>query len=340
MSGDLRYSVSLEDLPETEEQKPTGWDVVGGRIQTLPGENEIEVGYEPEPEAAGVEIEIESPRRGRGVEIDSDVADELQRLRAQKEASDQRANAAVAVVTLKDHKTTLERSFQEAEEYRRQAQAQYADAANSFDHDRAVAALAQVTAAERHKEECDRAYREIEAQEAHARQYAAQQPQAVSDPFDAWVDAANLREEDKAYLRQRKEFVQAHPDNGVLLQSAANIAEKRHGLIPGTQEYHDHIDREVGLADADNVPPPVRQAKRQKGGASRRPPAAPGSRSTASSPQSQVFLSDFDLKTAKELGISPRDYAKNYKERATKGQLSRADAAGRLHATYTYNDSY
>jgi hypothetical protein len=326
MSGNLTYTAVCESDGEGEEA-------------TLP-----EAAPAAEPDNIEIVYESESPRRGREVEIDADPVEALQRqyaeMKAPKEASDQRANAAVAVITLKDHKTTLERSFQEAEEYRRQAQAQYADAANSFDHDRAVAALAQVTAAERHKEECDRAYREIEAQEAHARQYAAQQPQAVSDPFDAWVDAANLREEDKAYLRQRKEFVQAHPDNGVLLQSAANIAEKRHGLIPGTQEYHDHIDREVGLADADNVPPPVRQAKRQKGGASRRPPAAPGSRSTASSPQSQVFLSDFDLKTAKELGISPRDYAKNYKANAAKGQLSREAAGGRLHSTYVSGSSF
>jgi hypothetical protein len=87
MSGDLRFSVSVDDLPEVEEQKPAGvsWDVVGGR----PAQPLIEVAYAEPDEPAGVEVEIESPRRGREVEIDTVNNDEIERLRSEAAAERQ-----------------------------------------------------------------------------------------------------------------------------------------------------------------------------------------------------------------------------------------------------------
>jgi hypothetical protein len=291
--ADLHYTAVYEPDDELE-QKPAGWDHVAGRTQPVPGEEALPEGVERVADGYLVEIDADpEPRRSRGNDS-SDVEEEIQRLRAEKEASDQRANAAAAVVTLKDHKTTLERSFQEAEEYRRQAQAQYADAANSFDHDRAVAALAQVTAAERHKEECDRAYREIEAQEAEAQQRLAQtQQQTVSDPVEAWIAANNLLPADAKYLRERKGFINEHRDNADLLLSAAKLAEKRYGLQPGTAEYHEFLDREAGVADAGNVQPSQPRQTRKSGGSTKRY-SAPASRSSGRAPQSRTFLTEFE----------------------------------------------
>ena len=62
MSGDLRFSVSLDDLPEAEDdKKPAGaWDIVGGRASVLPGEEVEHAAPEAEPE---IQIEYERPGR-------------------------------------------------------------------------------------------------------------------------------------------------------------------------------------------------------------------------------------------------------------------------------------
>jgi hypothetical protein len=162
-----------------------------------------------------------------------------------------------------------------------------------------------------------------------------------TDQIEAWIAANNLLPADANYLRERREFLNAHPDNAELLLSAAKLAEKRYQLQPGSQEYHDFLDREAGVADADNVQPSQpKQAKRQKGGATRRPVAAPGSRSSGRAPESRVHLNEFDLKTCRELNISPQEYARTYKANAAKGQLSREAAGGRLHSTYVSGSSF
>src|ERR1700722_11758786 len=81
MSGDLRFSVSVDEVSPDEptvQKKPAaeGWDVVGGRVQTLPGDD-IQVEHAaPEPEN-GIEVEIERAPRSRGGEADGGI-DELQ----------------------------------------------------------------------------------------------------------------------------------------------------------------------------------------------------------------------------------------------------------------------
>jgi hypothetical protein len=226
MSGDLRYSVSLEDLPETEEQKPLGWDVVSGRNPTtFLGENEVEIVRAPEPEIGGVEIEIDSPRRGRH-DGDADaraqlddryetlkrekaqyehvaIAERQWRLQADEAMAHARDRDAVAV----EHQNELQR-IEDAKS--RLANARY------YGRHAEVAEIAEEIAARtQYKKQLEDTHETLNQRSVLPPTPQYQQQQAVSDPFDAWVDAANLLEEDKAYLRQRKEFVQANPDNGV-----------------------------------------------------------------------------------------------------------------------------
>jgi hypothetical protein len=347
MSGDLRFSVSLDDLPEAEEKKPQGWDVVGGRVQTVLGENEIEVARAPEPEIGGVEIEIvrEDPRRNRDSGDDvarAQLEERYERLQAEKTQYEAAAIAErqwrqqtdEAIAHARDRDAIAVEYHNEGQRIE-DAKNRYANASYYGRHAEMAEIAEEIAQRTQHKKTLEGVHEALDQRSVLPPPPQYQQQQTTSDPFDAWVDAANLLPEDKAYLRQRKEFVQAHPDNGVLIQSAANIAEKRYGLIPGTQEYHDHIDREVGLADADAASQPGQT--RKQGGATRRPMAAPASRSSGRSNQSHVHLNEFDLKTCRELNISPQEYARTYKTNAAKGQLTRAEAGGRMHATYTAN---
>ena len=343
-SGDLRFSVSLDDLPEVEDEKKpaAGWDHVGGRLSVLPGEIEVEhAAPEAEPN-----IEIVHVRDGgRGNHEIEELQQKYEAEKAQRERAEQVASAE------QQHRMQRERwtSFRiirtpspksTTRNWRNLRQAQWSSVAaqNAYDHEAAAVAAAQIAVYAQRAEECHRALNGIEEQANEARQRLSQpqQPQPVSgDPVEHWIATAGtgLPEADKNYLRERKEFIQAHPDNPEILISAARIAEKRYGLTPGSPEYHEFLDSQIGLADADESPAP-RQGKQKSG---RRMVAAPSSRSTGRSPGGAVHLNDFDLATCKELGISPRDYARQYKTNANKGQTDKSVTGGRLHASYSVN---
>jgi hypothetical protein len=170
-------------------------------------------------------------------------------------------------------------------------------------------------------------------------------PPQQTDQLEAWITTgpgATLLDADKNYLRERREFLNAHPDNAELLLSAAKLAEKRYQLQPGTPEYHEFLDREAGVADADNIQPSQPRKTRKQGGAtSRRNVAAPVSRSSSSRSASSVHLTEFDQDQARQLGMSFRDYAEiKNKANQRKGQLTRDEAGGRLHFRATFQDSY
>ena len=251
---------------------------------------------------------------------------------------------------LVSHKAVLEGALERAEAQRIAAQHAYSVAMASGDYDGAGEAQAAISDAvferRRYAEGLDRLKEQIEAPlpeytRAPEPERSVQQ-QPVSDPFDAWVAQANIPDSDKAYLRQRKDFIQAHPDNGDILQSAARLAEKRYKLTPGTDEYHRFLDEQIGMADPEapeggdpepqpSTPQAAPAASRQP---AKRPTAAPASRATASNQTTKVFLTDWDRDQAKQLKMSDRDYAA-FKLKSTEGQLSQAQAGGRLMARYS-----
>jgi hypothetical protein len=158
---------------------------------------------------------------------------------------------------LVSHKAVLEGALERAEAQRIAAQRSYSEAMASGDYDRAGEAQAAISDAvferRRYAEGLDRLKEQIEAPlPEYTRAPEPERPvqqQHVSDPFDTWVAQANIPESDKAYLRQRKDFIQAHPDNGDILQSAARLAEKRYKMTPGTDEYHRFLDEQIGMAE-------------------------------------------------------------------------------------------
>ena len=252
---------------------------------------------------------------------------------------------------LKHHQVILEHAYAAAEAERATAEQALADAAAAGDFQRFGQLQTAISQAVYKSNQIAEGYHRLKEQieaplpevvrepDPEPKQIAQQQQQPVSDPLETWIAGANLLPEDASYLRQRKEFIAAHPDNPVLLQSAANLAEKRYKLKPGTQEYHNFIDVELGLAEegteAEEVaaPPSVPQQNGRRA-VPKRPTAAPGSRATSSSSPRTVFLTDWDIDQARALGISEKEYA-TFKAKAGDGQLTQGQTGGRLMARYS-----
>jgi hypothetical protein len=342
--SDLTFTTVCEsDDGEELKKKQGAWDFVGGRPSVLPGDIEVEHAA-PEAEPGGVEIEIvrENPHRGRDVESDQAIEHlqaQYQEAKARAEAAEQTKAAYDAAIIAAGHRDEIAREYWQENERLKDAQNRFAQAARNFDDSAQAEIVTEIAQRTKYLHDLDEGHRRISEQATlpQARQ------QTVSDPLEAWLQGpgASLMDADKDYIRSRREFIQAHPDNADILQSAARLAEKRYGLQPGSAEYHEWLDGQIGLEPDDVQPPqPVRQTRKQ-GGASRRPVAAPGSRATGRSPQSRVHLSDFDMDQAKQLGMSFTDYAK-IKSVANKreGQLTRQEAGGRLHARFSIEDHY
>jgi hypothetical protein len=346
MSGDLRFSVSVDEVTSDEpevQKEPAGvsWDFVGGR----PAQPSIEVAYAAEEPEPGIEVEIDRPRRSREASDGGD--DEIEQLRRERAQFEQIATAErqwreqtdQAIAHARDRDAIAVEYHNELQRIE-DAKSRYSNASYYGRHSEMAEIAEEIAQRTQHKKTLEGVHEALDQ-----RSVLPQQPQyqAVSDPFDAWVDAANLLPEDKAYLRQRKEFVQANPDHAQLLQSAANLAEKREGLQPGSRAYHDRIDQIIGLADADDVSPSQSKQARRQGGATRRPMAAPGSRSTGRAPESRIHLSEWDIAQAKQMNIPLQTYAREYKAKANQNQYDKSITGGRLHASYSvnqYEDSY
>jgi hypothetical protein len=327
------------------EQKPAGWDGVGGRAQTLPGENEIEIARAPDPEIGGVEIEIvrEDPRRNRdsGEDAIAALQEQYEATKREKAQFEQiavaerqwRQQTEEAVAHARDRDAIAAEYHNELQRIE-DAKSRYSNASYYGRHAEMGEIAEEIAARTQYKKQLEDTH---ETLNQRAMLPAPPQQQTVSDPFEHWIATAgaSLPDADKDYIRARREFLLEHPDNADILQSAARLAEKRYGLQPGTPEYHSWLDEQIGV-EPDARPRPARK----QGGASRRAVAAPASRSSGSSNQSRVHLNEFDLKTCRELNISPQEYARTYEANAAKGQLTRAEAGGRMHATYTANSSF
>lgn len=367
--GDATVDAGLS--PATGAAQPNGLAAGGVEVEVDPPEIEEDEGEDPIEALARQKKELDEARksaedaRKEKADAEARFRADSERERTEREAAETRWRDEQKKRTeleaykikqdreeLKHHQAILEGAYREADGERLTAQRAYAEAMATADYEKAAEAQVAMTDAIYKRNQIAEGYNRLKEQieaplpefvrepDPAPKQVAQPQPQPGHDPFEAWVDAANLVDADKAYLRQRKEFIQSNPDNGATLQAAATLAEKRYKLKPGTPEYHNFIDEELGLAEAATeaqetpAPPPAPQPNGRRI-ASKRPTAAPVSRATASSTTTKVWLNETDIKTAQELGYSQEEYAKKFKSNPGKGQLTPDQAGGRLMARYS-----
>lgn len=252
---------------------------------------------------------------------------------------------------LVSHKAVLDGALERAEESRKQAQRVYAEAMMAGDFDRAGEAQAAISEAvfekRRLTEGLERLDERIKAPvPEYTRAPEPERPQPQQSPADAWEAAiAGYGERDKAWLRQHRDDLMASAEKQQLAEAGHKTATLRFGLQPGTDEYYAYLDEHMGYTQPEEngsgqeiepQPAPVQRATtppapRQ---ASKRPTAAPASRSSSSSSTAKVFLTEWDREQARILGQTDKEYAQ-YKANAQNDQLTQAQAGGRLMARYS-----
>jgi hypothetical protein len=305
---------------------------------------------EADPNEVEIEVVREEPA-GQYVdtsEDQEDLAEKYETLKAERDSAYQVANAANARSQAHDqlwelgaHQQTIAAAIHEQESLLEQDRARKRAAIENFDTDAQVAIDEVIQERKAYLQQLTGGYHAISEQAKailpRAQQYQQQpQPQQV-DQFAAAI--AGYSESDRRWLMEHRADLEGNQERVNKLIAVANYATAGAGLTAGSEEFYDFLSDQMGYSQE----PAPRKQSRQQGGASRRMVAAPSSRSTGRSPKSSVFLNEFDLKTAKELRISPEDYARNYKAKAHEGQLGREATGGRLHAQYvsgSFEDHY
>jgi hypothetical protein len=166
--GDLRYSVSLDDLPEVEEQKPAGaaWDIVSGRPSVspfLPSEEAlpeaVEAGGDPEIE---IVYERSSPPRGREIEIDVDNG-ELERLRTEVAAERGWRQQTLEAAARAHDRDAIASAYHEELQRIQNAKSRYAEAAAYARYDEQADIAAEISARLQIKSQLEEAHGNLTA---------------------------------------------------------------------------------------------------------------------------------------------------------------------------------
>lgn len=317
-------------------------DLANGVTQT-DGGVEIDLGGQSDaaPLAPAVEITTEPDHEDEGDDPLEVLRRQFDEVKAEREASDRRAlelekanreqQAALAqktVAELGNQKALLEQAYNVEEHKLSDTKRKYAEALRQQDFDAAAEAQIEITKTTALMGRYADAYAGLEAQEKAPKQapQAPQAPQQAGDPFEAALTKMDPRVAE--WAREHKDDVISRKD----LAFSADALAVRKGLKPGSDAYLDFMDEQMGYLEADPAPAPV---QKQVPRVSKRMPAAPGSRSsTSSGATNKVFLTEFDRDQARQLKMSDKEYAA-FKLKSNEGQLTPAQAGGRLHARYT-----
>jgi hypothetical protein len=298
---------------------------------------------EADAENDGIQVEIERPVAGQYVdpgEPEDDANARFQALRQERDAAYQVANAERALrgqydeaIAIARHRDVVAGAWHEEYQNLQRARDSLTAADEAFDSRGKAAAIEEIALRTAGLEHLRAAYQNLD--ERAKIPQPQQQPQQT-DRFEAAI--SNYSEPDKEWLRRHREDLEHDQQRVQKLEATANYATAGLGLTSGTDEFYAFLNDQMGYSDAEQ-PTPRRQS-RQQSGMSKRMVAAPSSRSSGRSPAGRVHLSEFDMKTAKDLGLSYEDYAKKYKARATEGQPSREQAGGRLWSSYSSQDQW
>jgi hypothetical protein len=196
---------------------------------------------------------------------------------------------------LEAHKALAQKEYTLAENEGFAAEAAYAQAMAEGDYAAAAKAQRAMVRIEGRLKQIEDIYVAIEDKIKNPPRQEPRQARQV-DEFEEGV--RQLPKPLQEWAREHEDDLRKRTDVAL---AAGNLALKK-GLQPGSDEYLDFMDDQMGY-DSYDEPAPKPAPKR------RAPPSAPVSRTSSSDP-SKVYLTEFDKKTARELGMSDRDFAK------------------------------
>jgi hypothetical protein len=363
----LSVKVSVDGLVE-ERNVDGGVEIeVEGQQEQLAPQPYVEVSAEPETDPASVTDETEEDP----IEV---LKKQFEEVKAEKEAADRRAFEAAqrerehatrlqqqqieaeqrereraelvqqhAVKEFSHHKAVLEQAYALEEKKLGDVKKAYADALRFQDFEAAAEAQIEITNTTQNLRQYAAAYQNIgiqekEAQEAASRPAPAPKPaqpaQPAGDPFEEALRPMHPKV--AAWAREHKDDV-TNPQRQELAFAADKLALAR-GYAPGSDEYISFLDESMGYKSKPASPAPAQETAQpvatQQPRASKRPSAAPSSAvSSSGGTPAKVYLTEDDRRMAKDLKMTDKEYAV-FKLKANEGQLTPAQAGGRLQARY------
>jgi hypothetical protein len=207
-----------------------------------------------------------------------------------------------------NHKAVLEQAYSVEEGKLAEAKRKYAAAMREQDFDGAADAQHEMIRISGMMGQYSNAYQELERRER-----APKPATATDDRFETALKSMEPRV--AAWAREHKDDVRK-PERQKLAFAADAMAQAK-GFAPGSDEYLDFMDDQMGYSGPDDDPsgsePPQqqRQPAQSQQRASKRAPAAPPSRNSASAGgRRKVHLTEDDIRHARNLGLTQEEYAK------------------------------
>lgn len=183
----------------------------------------------------------------------------------------------------------------------------YAEAHASGDADRVAEIVQEMAVNEENRKELNRGQKELKRQ----LDAAERQPvQPVAPPSGDLVEqiAQSVSPKSAAWLRDTKEYLKDERSIRKMFRAHEDAIED--GLEPDSDAYFSYIEGRLGVKkQAEEAESPLSSASAPAPRRSAPPPAAPVSRQPSSSNVMRLTRAEID--TARDLGLTPEEYAKN-----------------------------
>jgi len=322
-----------------------------GKRETVPGddfdylkEGNTEGGVEVELEDANQEeLAPEKPSSTPAIQDKGEdeplevLKRQFQEAQAERDAERKRAEAAEARAReqesqlgrhatneLSNHKAVLEQAYSTEELKVKDAKRRYALALQEGNFDAAADAQEEMVRSNGIMSQYANAYQELERREREPKPVAAP---PVQDQFEAAL--ATMHPKVASWAREHRDDV-LKPERQKLAYAADQMAAAK-GFMPGTDEYLDFLDEQMGYLEPDAEPDERPAQHPVPAKTARRAPSAPPSRTSGSAPgRRRVYLTEDEKMIAQSMGISLEAYAAS-KER-TAGSKQPSNGSGRTYS--------
>ena len=295
-----------------------------------------------------VEIEIESqPQDAPGVDPSENdepievIRRQFEDVKAENEALERRARDAEARAreeALKNQRSAgneiranmeaLDQAFNLEDQKITEAKRRYAESLRNGEYETAADLNNEIMRSHSLMQRYAEAYSGLQKRES-----APVQPSYTEDPFDAALK--NMHPKVAAWARDHKDDVM-DPRRQELAFAADKLATGRYGYKPGTDEYLDFLDEQMGYIERQE--PVTKQPSAPVKQTQRRSVAAPVSRASGGSVKKSVYLTEDDKGYARQAGLTDAEYAKYKLKAAEKIKASSGMFGNRMGIKFSVDE--
>ena len=269
-------------------------------------EPKVEVEETPEPKAKKVEKTPEvSPEEGIEVLKKRLEAEKRRAEEAEKRAREAKQQIAKAHQDVKDSNYQLVSNALETAKGRAEAlKNAYAEALSVGDHNRVAEVQSAMVENESHISELKRGKKALKQQMKEAEKAEVEPMERTVDPIEQMAQTVSPRS--ASWLRSNRDNLSDERSVRKMFRAHEDAVDD--GIEPDSDEYFQFIENRLGWKK-EPEPEPVSEAAAPAPKRAAPPPAAPVSR--GGQRPNVVRLSALEADTARALGMTPEEYAKN-----------------------------